>query len=242
MLWIMRQRTATVLESAIKEFIRFGKPVSSELLFEKGDFGVKPATIRAELNHLTEDGFLTQPHTSGGRVPTDRGYEFFVNQLVNELPDRASQTVNLLENLADNFLEGALDDFIRDFSDQLRLLTIGYQFSENGVYKSGLDNLFASLDLDSKADFYEVAKDFEDIEERARKLKRFAERLNMAPAVFIGKKSPVTRSRHLAVIADCYEIDNGSGRFLLMAVGSKRMDYKKNIATFRALRKKLCDV
>ena len=71
---IMNVRTKAILEAAIKHYIREGKPVSSKELAKDYDFGVKDATVRNELNELTREGFLMQTHTSGGRVPTDKGY------------------------------------------------------------------------------------------------------------------------------------------------------------------------
>jgi len=82
----MRERSTQILEAAVREFIRSGRPVSSRELAKRGLFGVSPATIRAELSRLTRDGYLDQLHTSGGRVPTDKGYELFVERVTTALP------------------------------------------------------------------------------------------------------------------------------------------------------------
>ena len=71
----MNLRSKSVLEAAIKEYIKYGKPATSKALAKQYNFGVKDATVRNELNTLTKEGFLEQPHTSGGRVPTDRGFK-----------------------------------------------------------------------------------------------------------------------------------------------------------------------
>ena len=67
----MTDRTAQILEAAIQEFINTGEPVSSGLLYDRYDFGIKPAMIRLELDELEDGGYLEQPHHSAGRVPTD---------------------------------------------------------------------------------------------------------------------------------------------------------------------------
>ena|SRR3989338_2102097 len=221
MLWIMRQRTATVLESAVKEFIRFGKPVSSELLFEKGDFGVKSATIRAELNRLTEDGFLTQPYTSGGRVPTDDGYKFYVERiLLDDGEDLKTREIAKAGDLA---------DFVREIAEELRLLGIGYYPEEQELRVSGLHELFAKIDIITKQEVFEIIKDFEMLNER---IDRILDHLSgKTPRVFIGK-SPITKSRHLSVVADIYDSDGEE--LVLVAVGPKRMDYKKVIQRFKS--------
>src|SRR5580700_8422643 len=73
----MNERTSQILEAAIQEFIDSGEPVSSGRLYEQYDFGIKPAMIRLELDALEEEGYLQQPYHSAGRIPTDRGYEFY---------------------------------------------------------------------------------------------------------------------------------------------------------------------
>ena len=72
-------RQADILDSVISEYIRLAEPISSQHLEKRYDFGVSPATIRNELQALSEKGYLAQPHTSAGRMPTDKGYRFFVD-------------------------------------------------------------------------------------------------------------------------------------------------------------------
>lgn len=75
-------RAKDVLKAVVKEFITKGEPVGSSALARRGDFEVSPATMRNVLSELEELGFLEKPHTSAGRVPTDRGYRFFVDSLL----------------------------------------------------------------------------------------------------------------------------------------------------------------
>src|SRR5271155_5233346 len=76
----MNDRASQILEAAIQEFIDTGEPVSSGWLYNKYDFGIKPAMIRLELDALEDSGYLEQPYHSAGRVPTDEGYEFYVER------------------------------------------------------------------------------------------------------------------------------------------------------------------
>src|SRR3990167_8071237 len=76
------ERQNLILNKAIEEYILSAQPVSSSLLEKKYDFGISPAMIRIEMQKLTEGGFLLQPHTSAGRVPTDKGYRLFVDELL----------------------------------------------------------------------------------------------------------------------------------------------------------------
>ena len=77
----MTKRQGKLLDKIVREYINSALPVSSQLLDERYNFGISPATLRIEMQKLTDRGFLYQPHTSAGRVPTDKGFRFFVDEL-----------------------------------------------------------------------------------------------------------------------------------------------------------------
>jgi heat-inducible transcriptional repressor len=78
-----QQRKEKILQSVVHLYIKTGKPVGSHTIVENYTLNLSPASIRNVLAELEKDGFLTHPHTSAGRVPTDRGYRFYVNSIVN---------------------------------------------------------------------------------------------------------------------------------------------------------------
>lgn len=78
---VLGERKAAVLRAVVEEYVRSGEPVGSETIAERSGLRVSPATIRNELSALEELGFLTHPHTSAGRVPTDLGYRFYVDTI-----------------------------------------------------------------------------------------------------------------------------------------------------------------
>ena len=92
----LSQRAQTLLRLVVSEYIRSAVPVSSKMLSELYDLGVSPATIRHELALLEEKGYLTHPHTSAGRVPTEQGYRYFVEKLMgeNDLSPAERRTIN----------------------------------------------------------------------------------------------------------------------------------------------------
>ena len=79
---ILQERKARVLYAVIHEYIKTGKPVGSSVLEQKYKFNLSPATLRNLMAELEKDGYLTHPHTSAGRLPTDAGYKAYVNSLV----------------------------------------------------------------------------------------------------------------------------------------------------------------
>jgi len=88
-------RSKRVLAALIREYIASGEPVASSLLVTAAGLGVSSATVRSILARLEEDGYVQQPHTSAGRIPTDRGYRFYVDLLLESRrpSDRASTAV-----------------------------------------------------------------------------------------------------------------------------------------------------
>src|SRR5690348_18452489 len=87
----MTERQKQILSAIIEQYAEVAVPVGSSLLAKV--FGVSSATIRAEMAELERLGFIAQPHTSAGRIPTDKGYRFYVNSLVeNEsTPERRAE-------------------------------------------------------------------------------------------------------------------------------------------------------
>src|SRR5215472_19268096 len=82
------RRRMSILGTVVYEYIATGEPVGSAMLTQKYNLGVSPATVRAEMATLEEEGYLDQPHTSAGRVPSDRGYRYYVDHLM--LPEALS--------------------------------------------------------------------------------------------------------------------------------------------------------
>ena len=82
---MLKERQKSILNAAIREYIHTARPVASRDLVRKFQLGVSPATVRNEMLSLNELGYLEQPHTSAGRIPTDQGYRFFVDNLAEDL-------------------------------------------------------------------------------------------------------------------------------------------------------------
>jgi heat-inducible transcriptional repressor len=100
-------RRMTVLRAIVEEYVRTQEPVGSKALVERHQLAVSPATIRNDMSNLEEEGYIVQPHTSAGRVPTERGYRMFVDRLSEVRPLSQAERKAIHE-----FLDGAvsLDD------------------------------------------------------------------------------------------------------------------------------------
>src|SRR3990172_11919944 len=92
-------RQTQVLKSLIDEYIDTAEPVGSESLDKKYSLGVSPATIRNEMMDLTRMGYLRQPHTSAGRVPSPKAMKFYIDQLMDERRMSVAEEVKVKEGV-----------------------------------------------------------------------------------------------------------------------------------------------
>jgi heat-inducible transcriptional repressor len=97
-------RKLEVLRAIVTDYVSSQEPVGSKALVEKHDLGVSPATVRNDMAALEEEGYITQPHTSAGRIPTDKGYRLFVDRLGSIKPLSAAE-----QRAIQTFLSGAID-------------------------------------------------------------------------------------------------------------------------------------
>jgi len=83
---LVEERRLDVLRAIVEDYVRTQEPVGSKALAERHNLGVSPATIRNDMAALEEEGYVTHPHTSAGRMPTDKGYRLFVDRLATVKP------------------------------------------------------------------------------------------------------------------------------------------------------------
>jgi heat-inducible transcriptional repressor len=101
---VLDDRKLAVLRAIVQDFVSTNEPVGSKVLVERHHLGVSPATVRNDMAALEEEGYIAQPHTSAGRVPTDKGYRLFVDRLSTIKPLSGAE-----RRAIEQFLDGALD-------------------------------------------------------------------------------------------------------------------------------------
>ena len=83
---MLEDRKLEVLRAIVEDYVSTQEPVGSKALAERHNLGVSPATIRNDMAALEDEGYIAQPHTSAGRIPTDKGYRLFVDRLSSVKP------------------------------------------------------------------------------------------------------------------------------------------------------------
>lgn len=117
-------RKQSILQAVIFEYVSTAEPVSSELIVQKYGLGVKSATVRNELADLADLGYLEQPHTSAGRIPSDRGYRYYVDRLIVKREPESGAKQRVKDAASDgDALQSLLRDTARALSRFTHLLT-----------------------------------------------------------------------------------------------------------------------
>ncbi|GAA1154110.1 heat-inducible transcriptional repressor HrcA [Nocardioides aquiterrae] len=101
---MQEERRLAVLRAIVEDYVATEEPVGSKALVERHGLGVSPATVRNDMAALEDEGYITQPHTSAGRVPTDKGYRLFVDKLASVKPMSAAE-----KRAIATILDGAVD-------------------------------------------------------------------------------------------------------------------------------------
>lgn len=138
----LTERQTKILKAIIEEYIETAEPVGSEALEKKYELGVSPATVRNEMVKLTEAGYLKQPHTSAGRIPTKDAFKFYINNLMEEKQLSVADEVSVKEKVWD-----VRFDFDRLMHEAVRALaqrtqSLALAAVEGGsVYHAGYANI-----------------------------------------------------------------------------------------------------
>ena len=114
------ERKAAILRAIVEEYVETAQPVGSQRVAGSRKLGVSSATVRNEMTVLEREGYIAQPHTSAGRIPTDRGYRYFVDHFTQ--PGRRSAAAQR-RAVADFFTTSAhqaLEDLLHETSQLLR--------------------------------------------------------------------------------------------------------------------------
>lgn len=221
------QRQKEILCQIIEEYAETASPVGSVTLAKL--FEVSPATIRAEMARLEAFGLIAQPHTSAGRVPTDAGYRFYVNNLdgVNNIGrdeaerrslERGAHALEVRvssQSRADTAIRGAVDALV-ELTGNLGLATIGGQ-----LYLAGISRLFTQPEFGDTRRVQAVAKLLDNLEPWLREAAP-GDALN----IFIGHENPIGKNSEVSLIISKFR-SPFSDRSYIGVLGPTRQNYSR---------------
>lgn len=220
---MMTDRQAKILTAIIEQYAEMAVPVGSILLAKL--FDVSPATIRAEMAKLEDMGYIEQPHTSAGRIPTDRGYRLYVNSIVEEsgncrapVDDRQTRAIRARvssNDRADFAIKNAVDGLV-ELTHNLGLATIGDQ-----LYLAGLENLFSQPEFFETERVRDVARLLDNLEPWLREAAP-----NEALNVFIGAENPIGRNSGISLIISRFRSPYSNDSYIGV-LGPTRQSYAR---------------
>lgn len=233
----LTERQELILNQIIEEYAETAAPVGSMTMAKL--FGVSPATIRAEMARLEACGLIAQPHTSAGRVPTDAGYRYYVNNLesgddvydvnfADEVPEMREERDNRLrrgvhalevrvssQSRADAAIRRAVDALV-ELTGNLGLATIGGQ-----LYLSGMSKLFTQPEFVDVRRVQSVAKLLDNLEPWLQEAAP-GEPLN----IFIGQENPIGKNSEVSLIISKFR-SQYSDRSYIGVLGPTRQNYAR---------------
>ncbi len=225
----LNERQGKILNCIVGEYIGSKAPVSSKILAKKYHFGIKPPTMRIEFQKLTDMGYLAQPHTSAGRIPTDKGYRFYVDNLHSSTFNRGWDSIG--KEMEDSL--GFLQIMTRKIAELTSNLAITYFPEEDVVFKEGWDEIFKEPEFEDSTFIAKFMEAVQSFEKHIDELKD-----SDSPQVFIGKENKVVVAPEFSTIVSKIHLPKKK-EGVVVILGPRRMAYDKNVGIMNSLIKLL---
>ena len=229
-------RRQQILAALIHEYVAHAMPVASKALVEGYPLGVSSATVRNDLSALEEGGYIRQPHTSAGRIPTDFGYRNFVDGLLKDVDlVEDAQAADAIRNIRDTASE--LDELLNRTSMMISQLTDCLSFvlpshaASLRIRSIGLSALMQQPEFQSSLVLVPLLRMIED-----DSLVGYIQHTmsNEGPFVRIGHENDEESLGNVSVVASSFGKGEETG--IIAVIGPTRMDYERVIAAVQAAR------
>jgi heat-inducible transcriptional repressor len=218
---MLEPRKNELFKAIVEEHIREGIPVGSKALASINCINRSPATIRNEMNELEQDGYITQPHVSAGRIPTAKGWEYYIQNLLKEIAPSKKHEDMIKQALVDAHPDNsALKQVAKTLAELSQNAAI-VAFSSDDVYYTGLSNMFHEPEFASLSFVQHMTEVIDHLDDVMHTL--FTE---LKPGLYVltGEHNPFDKS--CGVIVNKFE-HKGEER-ILGILGPMRMAYGEN--------------
>lgn len=220
----MDSRQGQLLAYLIEEFVETSAPVGSKLLAEKFDLQVSPATIRNDMALLEEEGYISQPHISAGRIPTEKAYRYWIFHAgVQEL---AKKEENLYRRAWDLDDAQSVKEVAKVLSDEAGNAVV-VAMGADDFYYTGLSALFAQPEFADQSSTVSLARVMDHLD---RTLAQLVRKLK-EQSVFMGRENPFDRL--CGFVGAPYACKSQKG--CIGIVGPMRMHYPKNMGRIKCI-------
>lgn len=227
----MDKRKELILNTIIKEHIKTGAPVGSGVLVDKYKLKISAATARNEMVVLEEDGFIIQPHTSAGRVPTEKAYNFYLNSLKGK--KLSDSDLKLFEKLLSERDEKHIKQTAKEMA-KFSGNTIFWATDKDSFFYTGISNLVAQPEFAQSDLMQHISSMIDRVDEI---IDDIFDDMECDTKVLIGSENPF--GDLCSTILVKYKVDGKEGLFGIL--GPMRMDYEKNLGLADFINKKLIE-
>lgn len=235
---MLSERQKEILKIIVQEYSNTAVPVSSSLLQNKYDLSCSSATLRTEMVKLEQLGFLIQPHISAGRIPSDRGYRYFIDNLIGrEETDLEYQKRLELELLKLKTKNARLErTTARLLSSMSHCLAISGVVDKKEFFDFGMHNLLEDPELANQDDLSKLIMALDVLDENLDKI--IGDIGNNETRIFVGEENPIQEVKNCSMIVSPYVRSDGE-KGLLAIIGPRRMQYQKNRSLIDVIKKML---
>ena len=231
----MDKRQELILKTIIKEHIKTGAPVGSEVLVEKYKMDISPATARNEMSVLENEGYIRQPHTSAGRVPTEKAYKYYLENLQASSEKSTQKKDNSVFNDLEKTLAKRNEQSFKEASKIMAVFSgnaVFWAFHRHNLYYTGIANLFVQPEFSELSTIYDISAVIDHIDEIINEI---FEKVGKGVEVLIGSENPF--GNLCSTILAKYRLNDQTGLFGI--IGPMRMNYEKNIKLVEFVNKTL---
>lgn len=216
----MEARKELILNTIIREHIKTGAPVGSGILVEKYKLDISPATARNEMAELEAEGYIVQPHTSAGRIPTELAYNYYLKNIQTKKISKSDK--DSLEELLNKNTEESFKEVAKHLS-QLSGVAVFWAFHQHNLYYTGISNLFQQPEFSRMNIIFDISAIIDRIDEIINEV--FTD-VPDGLCTKIGTNSPF--GDFSGSIMAKYKFGEHEGLFGLL--GPMRMDYERNMS------------
>jgi transcriptional regulator of heat shock response len=234
----MNERQEKILAAVIEEYTKSAIPVGSQVLGEKYGLEVSPATIRNDMMALEKEGFLHQPHVSAGRIPTDKGYRYFVEEIMSDKELSRDEQ----QNLQREFLKLKAQNTRLTRTTAKLLGHLSGNLAVSGIIEKdefadfGIRELMDQPEFQGLDEMCRLAEVLDYVDERFDAL--LADLKDNETRIFIGKENPIEEISGCSMVVSPYRTKSGE-KGILALIGPKRMQYAKNKSLIEYVKKML---
>jgi len=234
----MNDRQREVLAAVVELYTKTALPVGSEALLERHYFSVSSATLRNDMLALEEMDYLYQPHTSAGRIPTDAGYRFYVEEMMGDKPLSKKDQLKLQEEFLK--LQAKHNRTVRTTARLLSALSgnlvVSGRIGKDDMYDFGMKSLMENPEFQEMEELSRLVETLDTLDDKIDVL--MAGLKDGETRIYIGEENPVRGIEHCAMVISPYRDKDGE-RGMLAIIGPKRMEYAKNKSLIEHMKKLL---